>query len=998
MAAPLTFLFTDLENSSHLWEQAPTAMQDALARHDAILRAAILDHHGRIVKTTGDGMHAVFESAFDAIQAALSGQQAISAITWPVETGPLKVRMGLHTGESQEREGDYYGATVNEAARIMSLGHGGQVLLSEVTVLMLRSQKPTGITFTNLGAHGLKGLAQPVVIYQLNHPDLAAEFPPLKSASVPKHNLPTQLTPLVGREAESGALSGLLLDPNLSLISIIGPGGMGKTRLAVELGGRMVKQFPNGVVFVELAPISDSKNILPAVAEAIGYQFQQSGRSLKQQVLDYLENKNMLLILDNFEHLIADGAEIVTEMLKSAPGLKILATSRQRLNQAGETMFTLPGLSLPDPDTTDDASQYAAIELFQQAARRTRPDFALSPENLPDVIRICQLVQGMPLGILLAAAWINVLSTAEIADEIQAGLDILEAEGSELPERQRSIRAVFDQAWSMMSAADQQVLRKLAVFRGGFSREAGQAVANAGLRQLQLLASMGLIGRQVDLRRYHIHELLRQYAEEKLRQSGQYRQTRDDHTQYYLAYLAEQAASLKGAGQLSTLRRIQVDFENIRAGWYDAINNREYDLLDRSLEAMYLFCFLQSRLEDGKALFDRARQGLAPEPGHEPHPVWLALGIRFYRAADSQPLLQERLEASLALARRRDDRLEAAFCLHTLGTVAHYVDQNAPQAIEYYEQCAALYRQLGEKYYLAQTLSKLGEAYQLIGHTELTLRYVHEAYQLQGEIGDQMGESETLRALGMTAYQTGDYDGGVDFIEKAFAIQIETNYVVGQASSNLYIGFMAFVRGEEATGRALVEKGLDQALDVVDYSTQAWCYAMLSWMDSAAGNYADAEQELRQAQAIVIDPFRQTGAGNPFLQLHINLAELLLDANKGSFKVATQHLLQPLTLAVRTSSHPYMTISIALAALIYAHEGRPESAVELLGLAFKQSVKITGWMRQWRLLERAQSELKDELGQTAFEAAWQQGETLDLKSVAEEVLQEIETNSEGESD
>lgn len=595
--------------------------------------------------------------------------------------------------------------------------------------------------------------------------------PVARKTPASRHNLPVQITPFVGRDFEITALSGLILDPNLSLLSIVAPGGMGKTRLALELGSRMVERFTDGVFFVELAPINAGDNIIPAVAEALGYQFQQNGRSQKQQVLDYLQNKELLLILDNFEHLITGGAQIVTEMLQAAARLKILVTSRQRLYQTGETLFTLHGLKLPDLNRPDDAAHSAAIELFQQTARRARPEFTLTPENLPHIAQICQLVQGMPLAILLAAPWVTVLSTAEIVKEIQHGLDILAAEGSDLPERLRSIRVVFDYAWSMMTQAEQQVFMKLAVFRGGFRREAGQTVANAGLQHLRSLTTKGLIARDADLGRYHIHELLRQYAAERLHQSGQYHQTRHTHTRYYLSYLAGQAPNLKGASQLATLKLIEFDFENIREAWDDAINNRQYDLLGGALEAMYLFCFLQSRLEDGRALFDKARQGLAPESGQTPHPVWLALGIRFYSTAGSQSKLQERLESSLALARQRGDSLEAAFCLHTLATIAHFVDQNPPQAIEYYAECVATYRRLGEKYYLAHTLSKLGEAHQLIGQTNVTLEYVNEAYQLQREIGDQMGESETLRALSMTAFQTGQYEAMEDYLERAYAIQ-----------------------------------------------------------------------------------------------------------------------------------------------------------------------------------------------------------------------------------
>jgi predicted ATPase/class 3 adenylate cyclase len=994
MAAQLTFLFTDLEGSTHLWQQAPMAMQGALARHDAIMKAVIEQHNGRVVKSTGDGLLAVFESAVDGALAALSSQQAMAGETWPVETGPLKIRVGLHSGESQERGGDYFGTTVNTAARVMDLGHGGQILVSEVTALILRGQTPADISFTDLGAYRLKGLALPENVYQLSHPSLAQEFPPLRSSSIPKHNLPAEITPLVGREQEINALSDLLADPKITLVSIIAPGGTGKSHLAVELGRRMVKEFENGVYFVELAPINESDNIVPAVAEAAGYQFQQNGRGQKQQILDYLANKEMLLIMDNYEHLLDGGAALVTEMLRSANGLKVVTTSRYRLHLPGETLFTLHGLDLPDAGA-EDAMQNAAVAMFQQSAQRARPDFELTSENLADVVQICRLVQGMPLGILLAAAWVSVLSLAEIVEEIQQGLDILEAEGSELPERQRSVRAVFEQAWGMMNEAEQDVFMKTAVFRGGFTRKAAQEVAGAGLRQLQSLVNKALLEHSVDQGRFLTHELLRQFAEEKLGRSGEAQQVRSSHCAAYLTFLAQQTEKLKGSQQLPALTEIEEDFDNIRAAWEYAARSGDYGLIGRALEPMYLFCFLQSRLEDGKALFEKARQGLAPGVGAAPHPVWLALGIRFYSAAESQAALKEQLETSLLGARERGDELEAAYCLQTLASLAHYVDQNPPQAVAYYEESAAIYRRLGEHYYLAQTLSKLGEAHQLLGQTELTLQYVREAYELQRRIGDYIGESETLRALSMTAWQTGSFDEMVEYQEKAYAIQLQTNYIVGQATSNLYLGDFKFFRGAYEEGLNQVQLGLEQAIEVADFSTQAWCHAFLSLCLCARGDYAGAREELGQAEAITTDPFRQTGGGNPFLALVINLAHCLLAAAEGNFGAAKSVLLQPLSLTLMTASQGFMTMMPALAAPVFHADGHPQKAAELLGRAFSQQVMTIPWLKDMALFIDLQSDLQKQLGAEEFAAAWERGQAMDLMDTTRQILHYLEANHAG---
>jgi len=991
MAAPLTFLFTDLENSTVLWQQAPEEMKTALAEHDRILRAAVEAHNGRIVKTTGDGIHAVFDSPRDAVLCALDGQRTLAGNHWPEETGPLKVRMGMHTGECQERDGDYYGTTVNQAARIMGLGHGGQILLSGVTAVLLNDRPPSGGSFLRLGAYQLKGLLQSEDIYQLVHPDLAPEFPPLKAGTASKHNLPSGLTPLLGRTAELEALSSMLLDHTHLLITIIAPGGMGKTRLALELGQRLVGDFKDGVFFVELAPIIEGELILPAISQSIGYQVQPGERDLMQQLADYLHDKEMLLILDNFEQ-VTDGTQYVDKLLRSCPQLKSLVTSRQRVGIMGESHFLLAGLDLPGRNSLDLPTSYPAFELFQDAARRARPDFSLNRDNLPHVVQICQLVQGMPLGILLAAQWVSMLSPAEILAELQQGLDLLEAEGSELPDRQRSIRVVFDYAWNMLNEIEQGVFSRMSVFRGGFSRQAGQAVAGAGLRQLQSLTGKALLTWEAERGRYTVHELVRQYAAERLRLSGREAEARAQHADYFLHELAVAASGLKGAAQLPTLDRIEIEFGNIRAAWLWAIENREPDLLGGAIEGMYLFCRLRSRLDDGRALFGKARDQFAPAAGQDPDPIWMKVCVRFSGTGSESKVQKARFEQALALAQRLGDEFETAFCLDSLGTIAHYVEQNPPLAINYYENCRTIYSRSGEKYYLAQVLSKMGEAYQLMGQNEQTLKYVNQAYEMQREIGDLVGESETLRALSMTASQMGLFEDFEAYQEQAYAIQLQTNYLLGQATSNLYLGGFKFLRGKIVEGRRQMELGLELAIDVADSSTQAWCHAMLALFNCLNGDFEQGKAELNKAKGIQTDPFRQTGAGNPFLELNINTADFILSLQDGNLLEAKKHLLQPLHLIIMTHSVVYMHIILPLAALVRVQEGRPGAAGELFGLTDTLPVQTTGWIAHCEWLKKTRRTVEEQLGGPALEAALERGKSLDLQNTVKAFLDEIEAS------
>ena len=403
----------------------------------------------------------------------------------------------------------------------------------------------------------------------------------------PKHNLPAQTTPFVGREAELAELAKLLDDSAIRLITVLAPGGMGKTRLALEVASHYVEEglrpsptpdlFNGGVYFVELAPLSDPANMVSAIAEATGYQFQGDGREPQQQILDFLRNKNLLLVLDNFEHLL-DGVGLVTDILQAAPQVQILATSRQRLSQPGETLFHLAGMDFPEWETPEDALEYAAVKLFMNSAKRARPAFELQEHNLNHVARICRLVQGMPLGIVLAASWLAMLSPKEIANEIQQSLDFLADEIGQVPERQRSIRVVMDDTWQRMSEAEQQVFMKLSVFRGGFTREAAQAVAGANLRTLMSLMNKSLLRRDVDSGRYEIHELLRQYAEEYLISMGELDQIRLKHAQWFAHFVETQIDERVWFTHVHSAQMIIDEYANLRVAWLYIVEHDELDL------------------------------------------------------------------------------------------------------------------------------------------------------------------------------------------------------------------------------------------------------------------------------------------------------------------------------------------------------------------------------------------------------------------------------------
>ena len=502
----VTFLFTDVQGSTRLWEQAPSQMMEALAQHDDVVERTVADHNGHIVKPRGEGdsRFVVFPNAADAVVAAVEIQRGLDDVAWATPS-PIIVRIALHTGVAELESGDYYGAAVNRAARLRGIAHGGQVLLSRTTWDLVRDGLPDGLSTSDMGRHKLRDLTRPDHVYQVEADGLATSFPPLISLDEVPNNLPEQLTEFVGRDGELADVQQLLASSRL--VTLLGPGGAGKSRLALQTAAEVSSQYRHGVFLVSLAPIDEFEEIVPTIAESVGVPL-SSEEGLEAQLLNYLKSKCQLLILDNFEHL-QHGASIVSEVLQKAPEVSLLVTSRARLKLSGESVLVLDGLDYRW-STPDEAVQCEGVKLFADAAQRRLAGFALSESNLDDVGRILAAVQGMPLGILLAAAWVDVMPVGEIADEIGKSLDLLEAEVGDMPDRHQSIQAVFEYSWRLLAEKEQRLFSRLGVFRGGFGRAAAKDVAGASVRDLSNLVSKSLLTADPESGRYTVHELLRQ--------------------------------------------------------------------------------------------------------------------------------------------------------------------------------------------------------------------------------------------------------------------------------------------------------------------------------------------------------------------------------------------------------------------------------------------------------------------------------------------------------
>jgi predicted ATPase/DNA-binding SARP family transcriptional activator len=662
----LTFLLTDVAGSTPLWEEHPQAMAAALARHDALAATIVAEHAGTLVKHRGeeDSLFAVFPGAADGVAAALALQRALGAERWP-EAISLQVRMALHTGDAVVRDGDYVGATVNRCARLRAIAHGGQVLLSRATQELVRDQLPEGASLRDLGECRLKDLARPEQVCQLLHPDLPGDFPPLHTLDTHPNNLPAQPTPMVGREVELEAARRLLRE-EVRLVTLTGPGGVGKTRLGLQVAAELLDDFPDGVFLVELAPIIDPGLVASTIAQRLGIR-ETGGQPLLESLKEYLREKQLLLVLDNFEHVLA-AAPRVAELLTGSPQLQVLVTSRAVLHLRGEQELPVPPLAVPDPKRlppTPAVSQYAAVELFIQRALNVRPDFAVTDENAPAVAEICARLDGLPLAIELAAARIRLLSPEALLARLERRLPLLTGGARDLPERQQTLRAAIGWSYDLLQEGEQRLFRRLSVFVGGCTLEAAEAVCHAegelAIDVLDGVASLvdksllqqdetgagwgprtvpaGTEGARAHAAkrwvaapgagepRLAMLETIREYGLECLEASGEAVAVRRRHAHFFLGLAEAAEPPLAGADQGKWLARLEREHANLRAAleWLAESGEAEGGLLVRGywsagrgwLERHWgNDSTAQALLEESLAIFRRLsyQRGIAASP------------------------------------------------------------------------------------------------------------------------------------------------------------------------------------------------------------------------------------------------------------------------------------------------------------------------------------------------------------------------------------------------
>jgi predicted ATPase/class 3 adenylate cyclase len=994
----VTFLFTGVEGSTRLLERFPTAYPAALARQATLVRGAIEAYGGVIFETVGDAVYAAFPRAADAVAAAREAQLALEAKPWG-EVGAIRVRMGLHTGEVERRGDHYFGVALDCGAQLMALAQGGQVLLSGATAELVRSALPAGADLRDLGVRRLKDLAQPEHIYQLLHPDLPSEFPPLGVLDALPNNLPLQVTSFIGREKELAEVKRLL--ETTRLLTLTGAGGVGKTRLALHAAAEALPRFTEGVWLAELAALADPALVPQAVATAVGIR-EEPGRSLLATLSEALRPKHLLLVLDNCEHLVEACARLADSLLRTCPQLQVLATSREPLGIAGEAPWRVPSLGLLDAQDgrplppTPQVAQVEAVRLFVERAVSAQPGFALTDQNARAVAQICQRLDGIPLALELAAARVRVVPVEQLLGRLSDRFRLLTGGSRTALARHQTLRATVDWSYDLLSPDERRLFNRLSVFAGGFTLEAAEAVCSGEdvalegvLELLTHLVDKSLVvveGAPDGTARYRLLDTLRQYGWQRLVDSRESEAIRRAHAGCYLALAEEAEPELTGAGQQAWLERLERDHDNLRVALVWAVEREEAETGLRLGGALGRFWMVRGYLSEGR---QRLAAGLALAGASGRTAVraraldmagWLASPQGDYPAA--RALLQE----SLAICQELGHKRGTAFALYGLGLAAwNQGDYGAARAL--YEESLAICQELGDKQGIAEALNGLGIVAWNQGDYPAARALAEESLAICRELGDKWGIAFALRGLGLVAWGQGDHAVARALLQESLAIYRQLGHKRGTAFALTGLGRVAADQGDYPTARARSKEGLAlfQALG------NQWGIAEAL---TSLGDVLRQQGDLGQAAALYEETLAVARARG--LQAHVAWAQHGL----GHVALRAQHPRQARTcfaesLARFCAQESKRGIAYCVAGLagVAAAEGQLARAARLFGAA-QGLLEAMGVVVP--LAERAASghdcnmaAVRAALGEASFAAAWAAGQALPLERAIAEALEAV---------
>jgi predicted ATPase/class 3 adenylate cyclase/DNA-binding CsgD family transcriptional regulator len=776
----LTFLLTDVEGSTRLWERDDEATALAIARHYEIVDEAVGQHGGVRPEEQGEGDStvAVFARASDAVAAALSMQLAVQEEPWP-ESAALRLRLALHTGEAQLRdEVNYFGQALSRCARLRSIAHGGQTLLSRATHDVVVDNLPEGASLEDLGIHPLRDLARPEQVFQLCHPLLPGEFPSLRSFGSLPNNLPAQATSFIGREAEMSKIEELLRANRIATLT--GSGGCGKTRLALEVARRLLDHYPDGVWWVELGSLNDPDLVPNAAASTLAIK-EVPMQPLTQTVTGHLHDHRALLILDNCEHVIEACAELANAVVRGCPSVDVLATSREALGVDAETSWRVPSLTMPeerDPANVEAVAGYEAVRLFADRAARARPNFQLTDANAPAVSEICRRLGGIPLAIELAAARTRVLSPQQIAQGLSDRFRLLTGGSRTALARQQTLQASVDWSYNLLTEPERTVLRRLSVFAGNFTLEAAENIcSDDGVETLEVLDLLSeLVDRSLvhaeevgSVPRFHLLETIRHYGLQKLADSGEGEAVRTRHLLFYLAFAEDGLPGLQGPDMPTALKAFDAEHDNLRTAMEWAVQSERVDEAFRFARPLFPFWFVRGAYSEGTRHIDAA---LARRDGKdELRAQALAVAGNLTVQLQDLPAARALAEEAVSLARDTDDPATLALTLYNLTFAESFFDSARARGIA--EESLAILREIGTPFEIAVCITLRGIAEVQAGELSRARQSFEESMALLGDPANGWALQANLLWLGLALLSQGELALGESVVRRGIALSHE---------------------------------------------------------------------------------------------------------------------------------------------------------------------------------------------------------------------------------
>lgn len=773
----VTFMFTDIEGSTRLLQSLGDRYLGLLATHHALIREALDSNDGIEANTEGDAFFAVFTSPRSAVAAAAAAQRSLAAAQWP-DGAAVRVRIGLHTGQGTVDGGTYVGLDVHRAARISNAAHGGQVVLSDQTRVLVEDELPSGLGLTDLGSHHLKDLDRPEHLHQLQIEGLPGDFPPLRSVDLRPKSLPRPLTSLIGRERDIKGVRALLGEHRL--VTILGPGGTGKTRLAIAVVEDGFTELSDGATFVALDAVKEAALVASAIAHAVGVQ-ETSQQSSLEVLSAHLANQRLLLVLDNFEQVL-DAASTVQALLEAAPGIRVLVTSRAPLHVYGEQQYRLSPLDVPDLERLpppEELGGYPAIGLFVDRARMASPTFSLTPANARAVTEIAARLDGMPLAIELAAARSNVFSPEAMLKRLEHRLAVPSSALAGVPDRQRSLRGTIAWSYEQLADREQVLLRRLSVFGGRFTLDAAESVCNAdGAAGPDLLDPIGALVdnsllRQADVSNGEVRfgwlETIREFASERLVESGERDEVARREAEQVLALVTEAEPALVGKDQLAWLDRLTAEHDNVRAALRWATDDGEAELGIRIAAAIWRFWQLRGHIREGREWLSALLARVAPDAD----PAVLASGhtaagnLAYWQAdtVDGRAHYERALELDQALGNER----RIADDVRNLGFVAMQ-EKNPKLAEEHFRDSLSRWEALGDRFQIAEAQASLGASAMILRDHKTARDLMSHALPVYVELGVLPRAADTSMGLSIVSVRLGDVAGAADYARQAIEI------------------------------------------------------------------------------------------------------------------------------------------------------------------------------------------------------------------------------------